>query len=125
MGKATVSDSAAMKTVAFITMTFIPATFVSVSQESFVLFRFCSSTIMQAIFSMSFFNFSPAKDNQPEAWEVSDKIWIYWLTAIPLTLLTLSAWVLWHYRGSVSTRDLVLRMMRFRRLQGGEPEKYA
>ncbi len=74
---------------------------------------------------MSFFDFSPGKDNQPDVWKVSDKIWIYWLTAMPLTLLTLGAWVLWHYGESVGTRDLILRMMRFRRLPAGEAEKYA
>ncbi|KAK6522068.1 hypothetical protein TWF281_002637 [Arthrobotrys megalospora] len=56
-------DAAAMKAIAGLTIVFLPATFVS------------------AIFSMSFF------DNG-EQWGLSPKIWIYWVIAIPVTLIT-------------------------------------
>jgi heme/copper-type cytochrome/quinol oxidase subunit 2 len=46
---------------------------------------------------MSFFNFSPGNDSQPDEWRVSGKIWIYWVVAIPLTILTVFAWLLWKY----------------------------
>jgi LPXTG-motif cell wall-anchored protein len=59
IGAATKSDSAAMKTVAVVTMAFLPATFTSVSLN------------------------------------VSSQIWIYWVVAIPLTLMTLLAWLFW------------------------------
>lgn len=44
---------------------------------------------------MTFFDYSPGSSTQPEAWVVSKKIWIYFLVAIPLTILTVAAWFLW------------------------------
>jgi Mg2+ and Co2+ transporter CorA len=73
IGQATQSDSAAMKTIAFVTLTFLPATFVS------------------ALFSMSFFNI----DDDTGKWSVSEKFWLYWVIAIPVTLLTGGLWLLW------------------------------
>ncbi|KAF4460167.1 hypothetical protein FALBO_13064 [Fusarium albosuccineum] len=72
IGQATQSDSAAMKTIAFATLTFLPATFIS------------------AVFSMSFFN---VDDNTGE-WGVSRKFWIYWVIAIPVTIITAGSWYL-------------------------------
>ncbi|KAM0352332.1 hypothetical protein ACHAPU_001997 [Fusarium lateritium] len=73
IGQATQSDSAAMKTVAFVTLTFLPATFIS------------------ALFSMSFFKM----DDDTGKWSVSEKFWLYWVVAIPVTLLTGGLWLLW------------------------------
>ncbi|KAF5656570.1 hypothetical protein FHETE_10938 [Fusarium heterosporum] len=73
IGQATQSDSAAMKTVAFVTLTFLPATFIS------------------ALFSMSFFKM----DDDTGEWGVSEKFWLYWVVAIPITLLTGGLWLLW------------------------------
>ncbi|KAJ5732261.1 hypothetical protein N7493_003742 [Penicillium malachiteum] len=67
------SDSATMKTLAFVTLTFLPPTFIS------------------AIFSMSFFNY-----DQDGGWSMSNKIWIYWVFAIPITLATAIVWQYWH-----------------------------
>lgn len=60
----TQSDSTAMRTVAFVTLSALPATFVS------------------SIFSMSFFNFT--SDGKSEF--ISDKFWIFWAITIPLTI---------------------------------------
>ncbi|KAI1330407.1 hypothetical protein F5Y16DRAFT_363054 [Xylariaceae sp. FL0255] len=73
IGRAAQGDSAAMKTIAFFTMAFLPATFLS------------------AIFSMSFFNFDPDAD----VWRVSNKIWIYFAFAAPVTLATFLGWYFW------------------------------
>ncbi|KAH7193832.1 uncharacterized protein B0J16DRAFT_412397 [Fusarium flagelliforme] len=73
IGKATQTDSAAMKTIAFVTLTFLPATFIS------------------ALFSMSFFNVS---DDTGE-WTVNKEIWMYFVIAIPVTLITCGVWWLW------------------------------
>ncbi|KAJ4267500.1 hypothetical protein NW762_003607 [Fusarium torreyae] len=73
IGQATQSDSAAMKTIAFVTLTFLPATFIS------------------ALFSMSFFKM----DDNTGAWSVSEKFWLYWVIAIPVTILTGGSWLLW------------------------------
>lgn len=74
IGRAAQKDSAAMKTVAFLTLTFLPATFIS------------------AIFSTSFFNFDAGEG----IWAVSDKIWIFWVVSIPVTLITIMLWFFWH-----------------------------
>ncbi|KAI0509254.1 hypothetical protein F5B22DRAFT_368605 [Xylaria bambusicola] len=69
IGLATQADSLTMKSIALVTLTFLPPTFVS------------------AIFSMSFF------DNSTESgWVLSEKFWIYWVFAIPTTLFTVAAW---------------------------------
>lgn len=44
---------------------------------------------------MTFFNFSPGSGTQPGAWVVSPQIWVYFVVAVPLTLLTIAAWILW------------------------------
>ncbi|KAI0913102.1 hypothetical protein F4823DRAFT_559367 [Ustulina deusta] len=69
ISSATQSDSLTMKSIALVTLTFLPPTFVS------------------AIFSMSFFNYSAES-----GWVLSDKFWVYWVFAIPTTLLTVVAW---------------------------------
>lgn len=66
-------DSAAMRTVAFVTLLFLPATFVC------------------AIFSTSFFNFNA----ESGVWVVSDKFWIYWSVFVPLTVVFVLVWLFW------------------------------
>jgi Mg2+ and Co2+ transporter CorA len=80
IGRATQLDSATMKTIAFVTLTFLPPTFIC------------------AIFSMSFFNYGP-----DTGWNMSSNFWIYWVFAIPTTVITT---VLWTYWGDI--RDMVL-----------------
>ncbi|KAH8811199.1 hypothetical protein F5884DRAFT_781458 [Xylogone sp. PMI_703] len=63
-------EGKAMKTVAFITLVFLPSTFVS------------------AIFSMSFFNYSADSGK----WAVSDKFWMFWVFAALATLFTFVAY---------------------------------
>ncbi|CRK20845.1 hypothetical protein BN1723_012167 [Verticillium longisporum] len=73
IARAAQSDSAAMKTISFLTLAFLPATFIS------------------AVFSMSFFNV----DDDTGEWSVSNKIWIYWAFAVPVTLVTTGLWYRW------------------------------
>ncbi|KAF2270034.1 hypothetical protein CC78DRAFT_574147 [Lojkania enalia] len=75
LGEAARLDSSAVRTIALVTMAFLPPTFIS------------------AIFSMSFFNYTPAQDAEARGWSVSNKFWIYWAFAIPLTCLTMAIWV--------------------------------
>ncbi|KZM25137.1 metal ion transmembrane transporter [Ascochyta rabiei] len=77
LGEAAKLDSGAMKTIAIVTMAFIPPTFLS------------------AIFSMSFFSYNPELGGA--GWSVSSKFWVYWVCAIPLTSLTLAIWY-WRQR---------------------------
>lgn len=73
IGRAAQEDSSAMKTVAFLTLTFLPATFVS------------------AILGMSFFNYDADSDKL----SVSSQFWVYWAVVIPLTLATFILWNFW------------------------------
>jgi len=63
-----------MRTIAVVTLAFLPATFVS------------------TVFSMSFFSLSVDDQTSQKTWEVSDKFWIYWVITLPLTILTLVGW---------------------------------
>ncbi|CAG8045672.1 unnamed protein product [Penicillium salamii] len=72
IGRATQLDSATMKTIAFVTLTFLPPTFIC------------------AIFSMSFFDFGG-----DSGWTMSSQFWIYWVFAIPTTIFTTLVWTYW------------------------------
>jgi hypothetical protein len=90
-----------MKAIAVVTMTFLPATFVSVS-ASFTASKLSSQTdtvmLLQSIFSMSFFHFEPPSDATGASFVLSDKFWMYWVVAAPLSVATLTAWFLWEAR---------------------------
>lgn len=73
ISQAMMSDSTALKTLAFVTFAFLPPTFI------------CS------VFSMSFFNYSA-----DAGWTVSKDIWIYWAFAVPTTVVTTLLWHYWH-----------------------------
>lgn len=78
-------DSTSMKILAFISAVFLPGSFVA------------------GIFSMSMFdwqangNGSGGSDNLSGSGSevVSNRFWIYWVIAVPLTLATLLGWGLW------------------------------
>lgn len=72
IGKAAKEDSAAMKTISTLTLTFLPPTFI------------CS------IFSTSFFKF-----DTDTGWTMSNKFWLYWAWAGPITLVTSALWYYW------------------------------
>lgn len=69
-------DSAAMKTIAILTLTFLPGTAVA------------------SFFSMNMFSWSP-----PPGEVVSPYLWIFFVTTIPLTGLVYLAWW-WYFRVS-------------------------
>ncbi|KAJ6009941.1 hypothetical protein N7522_004957 [Penicillium canescens] len=73
IGRAAQIDSSAMKTISFVTLAFLPPTFIS------------------SVFSMSFFQCG--EDN---GWGMSNKFWLYWVFAIPTTIATLVIWQYWH-----------------------------
>ncbi|KAF2662093.1 hypothetical protein K491DRAFT_279713 [Lophiostoma macrostomum CBS 122681] len=76
IAQAAKEDSAAMRTLALMSILFLPATFVS------------------SFFSMTMF------DWQAERWSevVSQRLWLYWVVSIPLTLIILTIWYFWHRR---------------------------
>ncbi|KAK4233674.1 hypothetical protein C8A03DRAFT_38605 [Achaetomium macrosporum] len=80
-------DSASMKTIAVVTLVFLPGTFVA------------------AIFSMSMFQWMPDEDSNDDMAKdkdssriVSQWFWLYWAITVPLTIGILICWVLWFKR---------------------------
>ncbi|KAF4878513.1 hypothetical protein CGCSCA1_v002203 [Colletotrichum siamense] len=80
----TKSDSTQMKSIALLTMVFLPATFLA------------------TVFSMSFFNWQP--ESEKGETEVSPRIWIYVVMAAGVTILTVLAW-LWFIKGRRSWKQ--------------------
>ncbi|KAH0368921.1 hypothetical protein KCU65_g3768, partial [Aureobasidium melanogenum] len=68
-------DSASMKAIAYVTMTFLPATFVS------------------ALLGMNFFNFSP--DEHQGHITYSHDLWIYFVISIAFTLIMFVLYWIW------------------------------
>ncbi|PYH88013.1 hypothetical protein BO71DRAFT_423980 [Aspergillus ellipticus CBS 707.79] len=66
-------DSAMMKTVAIVSMVYLPGTFVS------------------GLFGTNFFDYNDGNE------VMTSSFWIYWAITIPLTLATMLAWACWHY----------------------------
>lgn len=80
ISRAAHSDGAAMRTIAVVTLVFLPSTFVS------------------TIFSTTFFTFIPSSDGRSASWAVSGKFWIFWVFSVPLTLLAMGMWLWWQRR---------------------------
>ena len=79
-------------------MLFLPGTYISVRtlREGT---RWTCANNRQALFSMSFFHFTPSADGGSEQWTVSPKFWMYWAVTIPVTALTVGIWFVfqrWH-----------------------------
>jgi hypothetical protein len=75
-------DSTSMKTLAAVTVTFLPATFVS------------------SLFAMPLFNW----DAQGNSQVIKHRFWIYWAVTAPLTIATLIIWISWTHRQSLNYR---------------------
>ncbi|KAF7198511.1 Notoamide biosynthesis cluster protein M' [Pseudocercospora fuligena] len=80
-------DSAAMRTISFLGLIFLPGTFIS------------------AIFSMSFFNFEPPNNATTQEWRMSSKFWIFWVFCVPITAATILLWTWWHNRTTQRLRN--------------------
>ncbi|RHZ47723.1 uncharacterized protein CDV56_104086 [Aspergillus thermomutatus] len=70
-------DSAMMKTVAVVSMVYLPGTFIS------------------GLFGTNFFNLSGNDGSQ--SWIMSGNFWLYWAITLPLTFATVAVWASWHY----------------------------
>ncbi|KAL4795468.1 hypothetical protein BDV19DRAFT_398677 [Aspergillus venezuelensis] len=100
------ADSTMMKTIAFVTMVYLPGTFVSVN---YIL----------GLFGTNFFSFEPST---PDEWAHSH-FWLYWEVAVPLTMLTMGVWAAWHWRTSIQNKPFpshVTVNMKQQELFGGE-----
>ncbi|KAK6351433.1 hypothetical protein TWF718_004593 [Orbilia javanica] len=77
-------DSSSMKTIAVLTIAFLPGTFVS------------------ALFAMPVLNWEAKSYSEV----MTDKFWVYWAVTLPMTLLVVLAWVAWTKRQSwLNRRD--------------------
>ncbi|KAF2009029.1 hypothetical protein BU24DRAFT_497592 [Aaosphaeria arxii CBS 175.79] len=82
MAAASSRDSAAMKTLAFLTTLFLPGTAVA------------------TIFSMDMFNWRPSSPSSPssdseESKVVAELFWVYWAVTVPLTIVVAVGWRIW------------------------------
>lgn len=128
IAEATQSDSASTKTISFLGLIFLPSTFVCV-RLSFPYHR-PYTKLSQSLFSTSFFSLQPTvdldgsqgtpstthPDNIPTYWIVSDRFWIYWAFAIPLTLFTILVWSIWQNYTALrhpKASDMVPKGMKF------------
>lgn len=79
-----------MKSIALLTMLFLPATFISVR----LLLSYCrnlpSLTMSQAFFSITFFNVG-----DDGKWSASKDIWIYFIITVPVTVASPLVWKWW------------------------------
>ncbi|OJJ62953.1 hypothetical protein ASPSYDRAFT_143050, partial [Aspergillus sydowii CBS 593.65] len=70
------ADGERMKTIAFVSMVYLPGTFVS------------------GVFGTNFFDF----DAPSEGGWAHSHFWLYWAVALPLTFATMGVWLAWHRR---------------------------
>lgn len=74
-------DSIAMKTISILGIIYLPGTFVA------------------TLFGIDMFGWGDA-DGKPSSLTISPSMWIYWVTVVPLTVITLLVWILWSRRSS-------------------------
>ena len=85
-------DSTAMKSLALLTMVFLPGTAIAVSTHNK---RFIIVTdIRQSFFAMPFFDVT-IDVTGTALLETRPQFWIYWAITIPLTLSVLGLWIIW------------------------------
>ncbi|KAK4189465.1 hypothetical protein QBC35DRAFT_493265 [Podospora australis] len=102
--KITKRDTDSMKTIAVVTLFFLPSTFVS------------------AVFSTGVFNFFADEESQEGGSEkkptISRWAWVYLLTCLLLTTATVLFWLCWYFWG-----DIWLRKLHLPRNQAGQSRK--
>jgi hypothetical protein len=83
LASASKRDSSSMKTLAAVTVVFLPSTF------------------MASLFATPLFNW----DAGPGETVVIARFWIYWAVTVPLTLVTIASWLLWTHRQALLHRE--------------------
>ena len=95
---ATKEDSTAMKTLAIVTVLFLPGTFVS------------------ALFAVPLFQWDASGKDRV----ISGRLWIYWAIAIPLTLMIFIPWAIWtRMKASENRRSLEQATRQFKKAVDG------
>ncbi|KAL1968398.1 hypothetical protein VTN77DRAFT_1927 [Rasamsonia byssochlamydoides] len=97
LGENSRSDNAMMKTIAIVSLVYLPGTFVS------------------GLFGMNFFNFNPNNASSGvQVWTVSENFWLYWAITGPLTIATMLLWAMWHYHEKFHFRWILRQVLRIR-----------
>src|SRR5271156_1942463 len=87
-------DNTVMRSIALLTMVFLPGTFLSVCIVTLIIFG-AALTQLQALFSTTFFTFSE------NGWQTSHRFWIYWVITVPVTIVVLVLWNIWLAHGQI------------------------
>ncbi|RDW68960.1 uncharacterized protein DSM5745_08720 [Aspergillus mulundensis] len=82
LGRDQRTDSNMMKTVAVVSMVYLPGTFVS------------------GLYGTNFFSFQADPGN---TWLMADEFWMYWAVTLPLTFATMLVWAIWHWWDKLGT----------------------
>ncbi|KAJ5696703.1 hypothetical protein N7536_007115 [Penicillium majusculum] len=101
-------DSIAMRTISILGIVYLPATFVA------------------TLFSMDMFSWpgTSNKSNETASLVASPSIWIYWVVAVPLTVITILIWVVWARRENHKSRKrLMVSRTRSSESESGSSEK--
>lgn len=94
----TKEDSFAMRTIAVMTITFLPATAIS------------------SMFSMGMFNWQADGGDVV----VSSRFWIYWAVSVPLTLSVLGLWLTYVHRHKTNEGEILSEKLQLLRTKGKE-----
>lgn len=87
-------DSSALKSISLLTMVFLPATAIAVSEASALAsLLITSKTVMAPFITIS-------SDNKVV---MTSQFWIFWAVAGPVTLLVIVLWVSWIQRSEIMT----------------------
>lgn len=89
-----------MKTIAFVSLVYLPGTFVSVCLMPVFPVEYLVLEAMltrQGVFGTNFFDFDAPSGG---GWAHSH-FWLYWAVALPLTFATMGVWLAWHRRAVI------------------------
>lgn len=105
-------------TVSALTLLFLPSTFISVSFRIQPALLNKTDNLLQGFFGMNFFTLQTNETTQKLQWETHPKIWMFFVCAIPITILGFFIPVL-----EFSFLDLIQDMQEFMRVIFGQAEK--
>ena len=89
--KETVDDSATVRVVTFVTLIYLPASFVSVGASLRLRKPPTDLHHSQSIFGMNLFTFGTSQES---GFQISPRFWIFEAISVPLTIVTIGAWSL-------------------------------
>jgi hypothetical protein len=98
IAQASKRDSATMKMISLLGTLFLPGAYLAVRVPILISHRCNVLTMLQSIFSTTFFNFQNAPDM---ASTVSPRFWLYWAVTIPVTGFFVTVWYIWERKQTI------------------------